>query len=216
MAKVQVLTDYFNNSVVDALKWSAFTAGGATLTFDSTGVTITYPALTDGTTDGDLSSVSAFNMLDSYALMQVLAIPTTITTNSLGLFWYKVDSSNLVGYRFQAGNIVGYKKVAGVSTDIFTATWDSTVHAWIRIREDTRTTYWETSIDGSLNSWVVRWSETNPITLSTGSMVLGGISTGVDANPGTFKFKNFNIKTQGYKFNNRGTRPRLFAPGLAR
>jgi hypothetical protein len=190
MAQMDTLKDEFNGTTAKAI-WSPFSAGSATITYDATGVTVTFPATTSGATDGDLSSFFSYNFLDSYAFMHVLAIPVSGAVNSFGLFRLQITSANFVSWQFNAGNIQAVKRVASVSTTVFSTAWDSVNHAWIRIRESGGTTYWETSPDGI--DWTVQYSEADPITETSLTAVVGGISTGVDSSPGTFKFDDFNI-----------------------
>jgi hypothetical protein len=191
MAKLHILKDEFNGTVVKAALWAQFTAGSATFTYDATGAQVNFPATTSSSTDADDSTQTTYDLLDSYAFLNILAIPASGATNSFGLFRIQNTSSNMMWWRFNGGNIQAVKTIASVETQVFTATWNATTHAWIRIRESNGTVYWDTSLDGI--DWTNRASTADSITLTAMTILLGGISTGVDASPGTFKWRSFNI-----------------------
>jgi hypothetical protein len=67
------------------------------------------------------------------------------------LYWYILQ-----------GFIAAYKVVASTVTQVFSASYSATTHAWLRIREASGTTYWEYSSDGI--NWTSAHSEADPIT----------------------------------------------------
>jgi hypothetical protein len=192
MAQFHTLKDEFNGTAAKTL-WSQFTAGSATMTYDTTGALTTFPATTSSSTDGDISTVTTYSLLDSCFHLNILAIPASGATTSSGIVRLQITSANFVGWHFNVGNILAVKRVASADSTLFTAAWSATTHAWIRIREANGTTYWDTSTDGQL--WTNRWSEADPIVETGLTAVIGGLSSGVDSSPGTFKWNDLNIST---------------------
>src|ERR1700683_778831 len=81
MSKIENFADTFNQAVL-APQWYPFTAGDATLSFDSTGASMIYPQSTStSSTDGDISAKSTYDFTESYVYFQVLSLPHP-TTNA--------------------------------------------------------------------------------------------------------------------------------------
>ncbi len=214
MAKIQILKTEFNGSALP-VTWANFTTGGGAFTFTASGIDMSLGNPATATGDADMSSATTYSLVDSYAAVNVVNINASAATSCFGIFRMQITNANMVWFRFQSGNMQAVKTVASVETQVATTTWDSSAHAWVRIRSDGRTTYWETSPDG-LAPWTNFWNEANPITITALTALFGDISTGTDADPGSFKIRNFNVLPAGVRLNNSGLRPHPFSPGLAR
>jgi hypothetical protein len=191
MARLHTLQDPFNNSSLTGSLWTQFTGGSATMGYSSSGGQTNFPATTSSSTDGDLSTPITYDLTNSYFLLNILAIPATGATTSSGIIRLQITSANFLSFRFQVGNIVAMKRVASADTDLFTAAWSSSTHAWVRIREVNGSIFWDTSSDGI--TWTNRWSEVTPIAITGLTVVLGGLSSGVDSSPGSFQWKFCNV-----------------------
>lgn len=108
-------------------------------------------------------------------------------------FQLVADASNNVEMCVENGNLIARKKVATVTTDITSTTYNSSTHRWWRIREASGTTYWDYSSDRV--TWNNLTSASNPITVTAVTVTLFsgfyGSETGID--PAIFD--NFNIVT---------------------
>jgi hypothetical protein len=187
MAKLDTLTDPFDQNTLNGTKWSQFTGGSATMGYNSTGATMTYPASTTSSTDGDISSNSSYDLTDSYALLQVLSTTSNANCdNTLRLY----NGNNRLQIQKEGTTLYFQKVVAGSQTNIASVTYNATTHKWWRIRESSGTTYWETSPDGI--AWTVQTSQATPITVTALSVLIAGTAFGTASSPGTFKWNNFN------------------------
>lgn len=107
-----------------------------------------------------------YNLTGSFVVSQLLTVgsrsltswevyPVYVSLNSSNeCFWF-IDKDN---------NLKAQKKVAGVTSDVATGTYDSGVHKFFRIREANGTMYWEYSTD--FNSWINFGSAVNPIPIT--------------------------------------------------
>lgn len=112
---------------------------------------------------------------------------------SLEVLFGITDSStdNKLFFLVTGGNLVAYRKVGGSNGYITQATYNSTTHKYLRLRESAGTSYWEYSANGT--SWTALHSETNPITLTSmkTELVAGVYST--EATPTEIIFDSYNI-----------------------
>jgi hypothetical protein len=95
------------------------------------------------------------------------------------LYWYTLQ-----------GAIAAYKVVAGTSTQVFFATYSSTTHQWLRIREASGTTYWEYSADGI--TWVTAHSEADPITETSLRLIIQAGQYNVETSTTAALYDNVN------------------------
>jgi hypothetical protein len=189
MAKISSITDYFTANALNTGLWTQFTGGGSTMVYDSTGAASVFPVATTAATDGDITSNITYDLIASVAALQVASVATG--ANSDNYFQLKADASNKVSFLVENGTLYAQKLVAGANTNITSVAYNSTTHAWWRFREAGGTTFWETSTDG--RTWALFTSQANPITLTALTIFIGGFSFGIDVNPGTFKWLNFNL-----------------------
>lgn len=192
-----LLADPFNQITLDTTKWVEFLAGSATTTYDVTGAQVNFPASTTSSTDGDISSVTTYALTNSYGYLRVLAVPNAggITDAEMR---FQINTSNYVRWVYESGTLYAQYNVAGSKTTLFSDTYNASTHLWWQIREGTGnglggtpgTTYWDTSTDGI--NWTNRASVATPIAVTNLTVLIAGLGTGNDSNPGTFKWNNFN------------------------
>lgn len=191
MALLQTLQDPFNQVTLNGTVWTQFTAGSATMSYDATGAKITYPASSTSSTDGDITSVSAFDLTGSFAYMQILNTLTG-TSNDSNLTLRSPDSSNLYQWQLEGGSLFAERIKAGVQTNIGSVIFSAVTHKYWRISNLVGTTIsWDTSTDGV--TWTPRFTFTNNLTITAVKINIAALSFGVDASAGNFKFNNFNI-----------------------
>lgn len=191
------LTDPFNQITLDTSKWVEFLAGSATTTYALSGAQVNYPASTTAATDGDISSITTWSLINSYGYVRVLAVPLAAGITDAEMR-FQINSSNYLRWVYESGTLYAQYNVAGVKTTAFSVTYNSSTHLWWQIREGTGnglggtpgTVYWDTSSDGI--NWTNRASVADPITLTALTVLIAGLGTGNDSNPGAFKWNNFN------------------------
>lgn len=181
--------DPFNQTSVDSTKWAQATAGGATLSFDATGATVTYPSSSTASTAGSVSAKANYDLTGSYAYLQVLAVPSS-STNADAEMALLLDSNNWLRWVYEGGTLYAQYMVAGTRNNATTFTYNSTTHKLWRIRESGGTIYWDTSADGS--SWTNQASVANPISVKSLNAVIDGSCYEAETNPGTYKWNDFN------------------------
>lgn len=110
--------------------------------FDMTGMSITVKV-----TDSGNQSIESYE-----------AYPITLVDNP-------ILQQNYVEFNIIGGNLAAYKKVSGSSTNLKSVAYNATNHKYLRIRESSGTTYWDTSADGI--TWTNFHSVANPITMTS-------------------------------------------------
>lgn len=185
------LFDQFNASIVNAAYWSQFTGGGSTITYDSTGATVTYPASTTSSSDGDLTSIKAYNLTGTFAELQVLAVPSAGGATTTDAQMRLGNTTNGLAFLWEAGQIYAQQWVAGVKTNLFNTTYSASTHRWWRIMELNGRIYWHTSTNGQ--DWIYFWDVANPIAVTSLTVLIAGTAFSTATSPGTFKFNNFNF-----------------------
>lgn len=189
MASLSTLQDLFNQNTLDTGLWSQYTDGSATMSYSSAGAAVTFPATSSSSTDGDITSVSSYNMTGSGAYMGIVSVLSG-SQNDCNLTIRK-NANNYYQFQIEAGTIYAQYVVAGAQTNAWSTTFSLVTHKYIRIRESGGTSFWDTSTDGS--TWTNRFSTANKITLTAVKVNIGGISWGSDASAGTFSWNNFNV-----------------------
>jgi hypothetical protein len=186
--KSSSMSDNFDDNSLDAKKWVDW--GGAQTVetnqeFEITGTTTAAYYGVDSADRVDMTGDSVLVQLvnigsSTIASWEVYPLNCAIDANNQ-LFW---------GY-FAADNTVkAYKKVATVSTSVYSATYDSAVHKWFRIRESAGTTYWDTSVDGT--TWTNRANEANPIAVIDFVVDMLAGTWAAEVATATAKFDNYN------------------------
>lgn len=111
-------------------------------------------------------------------------------------------------------NTVGVRKVISNVNSAVTSTipYDPIAHRWVRIRESNGTTYIDFSPDGK--TWTNQWSFANVISVTNNFIGLQEGTWQVEGSTTVSIFDNFNYRSQMLATSR--TRPRPFAPGIAR
>ncbi|HST57144.1 MAG TPA: vanadium-dependent haloperoxidase [Longimicrobium sp.] len=92
----------------------------------------------------------------------------------------------------QNGGVEATYIIAAVTTVLARVAYDPAVHRWLRVREWTGTTYWETSADGC--TWVVLAQAPDPISLTAVHLYLGAEEVTATPAPGTAVLDNANVQ----------------------
>lgn len=183
--------DAFNLTSLQTSLWTQSTAGSATFTYASGGAQVNFPAASTSLTNGDLSSVTTkYDLTSSYAHLHVIQVASTATSAD-NIFQLIKDASNKLVWVEEAGTLFAQTIVAGSKTTLASVSYNSSTHAWWRIRESSGTTFWDISSDGI--SWTNFTSTANPFVVTALQVDISGSCFQVEVTPGTFAFNNFNV-----------------------
>lgn len=176
--KMTTLTDDFTTK--NSTNWwfdSTVTVSGNV----SIPVTSAYPGMGSNTT---------YDLTGSEAYLQTVQ-RANAGNGSVDTQWLlAADGGNLLKWIVEGTSIMAIYVVNGTSTTAFTATYSATTHAWWRIREQSGTTYFDTSTDGS--TWTNRASLLNPFPLTAMYVNIMAGYWSTETSPGTAIYDNFN------------------------
>ena len=190
MALIETLVDPFNQATLNTGLWSQFTAGSATFTYGATGAQVNFPATSSSSTDGDITSVSSYDLTGSYVYMQVLNTLSG-TNNDCNLTLLSPNTSNAYQWQLEAGTLYAQRIKTGTQTNAFSIAYNATTMKWLRIANLSGTNItWDTSPDGV--TWTNRLTFTNNLTITAVKVNIAAVSFGIDSSAGNFKWNNFN------------------------
>lgn len=184
--KTEDLKDAFSSNSINTSKWAAF--GTNTLASQSNGQLVLTTSTTAGY--GGLDSTGGYastNLTGSGAFIEVKDVGNqSLTSFEVFPLIIYLDANNKLMWFIGQGSLIAFKLVATVQTSIFSTTFNSTTHRWLRIREQSGTTYFDYSSD-KLN-WVNATSLANPfaITAILLEITAGTYSAEVSATKATF------------------------------
>lgn len=179
------LTDDFNDNSLDTALWNATgtvneTSGQSQI---PSGTSITY---------AELQSDIQYTLAGSYASSQLVdAGNQSLASWEVYPVILTIDASNQLFWYVNQGTLYAESRVAGSNTTQYSVAYNSSTHAYLRIREASGTTYWDTSTDGI--NWTNRASATNPIAVT--GLYQGWVAQNysAEATTTTAKIDNFNI-----------------------
>lgn len=185
MALVETLQDNFQWETLDTGKWStSLSANASEISVSNLYLHITHGPISEYNA---LSSLTTYDLTGSQAVVHVLNAGNQSITSHEVILGIQKDSSNKVWLDISNGNLSAYKLVASVQSQIgVSVTYDSTAHAWLRIRESLGTIYFDTSPDAS--TWTNRWSVANPFAIT---VVTPYLQTGCWQNESSGSFADF-------------------------
>jgi hypothetical protein len=150
---VSTLVDSFAGSSINTSLWTVSqTAGTATEGGGSLNLT---PNVGAPNTLVYLTSISQYSLVSSQAKVKLTSVPQGNVSTIFSLFKDWVPGEE-IGWWYEMGTLYAYYLVAGVENDVAVLNYSPTAHAWLRIRHDGATVFWETSADGT--NWTLRSS----------------------------------------------------------
>ena len=201
-----IVSDNFNDNSIDTAKWDHFSLFSG---FTNTNVAINEtsqqleigPLLQNvsGSSYRGISTVNNYNFTDAYSFVELVQAAAS-NTGGDSMFTIGSDVNNYYRLYVSSGNLVGQKRISGTKTTLFTTTYSSTNHRFLRIRHDASTGNvtldTATGSSGVPGSWTQQYSETwnsNVVKTAMYFEVKGGTSQ-VEANaPGIVIFDNFEV-----------------------
>lgn len=188
MARVETLTDNFNDNSMDTNLWSLMSGTGTTA---ETGgqLTITPASNNPGATYDGYSSVGTFDFTGSQATIECVQ-GIASTTGVEQAFSIELNSSNSITLFLAGSNIAFRVRTSGSNNDTFTGRSDAAMRWW-RIRESGGTVFFETSSNG--NSWTMRRATTVSFAITSMRLKMSAGTWQNVASPGTAIFDNLNV-----------------------
>lgn len=185
MALMQTLSDNFNDNSINTAIWDADNAtesGGQLSISLSTG---------QGTFNG-LYSDSTYDLTASYAHVQLVSAGS-LAVNTAELYPVELYDATQSDYLYWAleyasDELVAYK-IDGSLSELYRVAYNSSTHAWLRIREASGTIYFDSSTDG------LNWTNRASTTVGFAVTALHGAMDATNPSSGstTAVFDNWNV-----------------------
>jgi exonuclease III len=202
-----IVSDNFNDNSLDTAKWDTNLFSGFTntsLPMAETSQRLEIGPLLQNTAGSNYRGIrtdSSYNFSGAYSYVELVQ-PAAANTAADAMFTIGNDVDNYYRLYVSAGNLIGLKKIAGTKTTLFSITYNSTDHRFLRIRNDSGSVTLDTApgSSGTPGTWTQRYTETWNSTISTSSIIfeLKGGTWQSEANaPGTVIFDNFHVVVPG-------------------
>src|SRR5687767_4423218 len=205
-----ILSDDFNDNSLDTTKWvandvfSGFTNTNVSVAETSQRLEI-GPLLQNvsGSSYNGIRTVNSFNFSGAYTYVELVQAAASNTAAD-AMFTVGNDVNAYYRMYVEGGTLFGQRKIGATKTTLFSTTYDSVNHRFLRIRHDSNTG--NVTLDtapgnsGAPGTWVQRYSETWNSSISTSAIrfELKGGTWQVEANaPGKVIFDNFHAAVPG-------------------
>lgn len=195
MAKAHTLVDNFNDNTTDTTLWSVtdtpLPAAGRIREVNGR-LEIRPEPDVPGTTHNQYRSIARYDLTNSSIHVEVVQALSATPGTSVFMS-ARIDSANEVWIAIESGGMLrAASQVGGPVTELALVPYDPALHRWLRLRERSGFTYWETSPDGA--TWEVLARIPDPIDMTS---LLLGLSAGTYLSvpyPGFAVFDNFNVQ----------------------
>jgi hypothetical protein len=199
-----LLADDFNDASLNQSKWlannlfSGFTDSTVAINETTTLGIGPLKQNTDGSHYNGIRSVSSFDFTGAYAYAQIVQAPNALTAAD-AFYTIGLNVDNCYRMYLESGNLILQKKIGGAKTTMLTVTFNSTNHAFWRIRHDAISgqIVFETAPNnaGTPGSWTMLYAESwNTAAVPLNSVIFelkAGTWRIEGANPGSVSFDNF-------------------------
>jgi subtilisin-like proprotein convertase family protein len=199
-----LLTDNFNDNSIDTAKW---TAGNLFSGFTDTLLALAEtsqrlevgPLLTNtsGSHYNGLRTTNTYNFTGAYSQIELVQAAST-STGGDAMFTIGNNVDNYYRIYENGGSLFGLKKIGGVKTTLFTVSYNSTNHRFLRIRHNatTNSVVLETapSTGSGPGTWTQQFTEPWDASVQLSSMIFeikGGTFQSETNAPGKVIFDNF-------------------------
>ena len=136
-----IVSDDFNDNSLDTAKWDTNLFSG----FTNTNVPMAETAQrleigpllqnVDGSSYRGIRTVNTYNFSDAYSYVELVQAPASNTAAD-AMFTIGNDVTAYYRMYVSAGNLIGLRKIGGTKTTLFSITYDTTNHRFLRIRHD--------------------------------------------------------------------------------
>jgi PKD repeat protein len=204
-----ILVDDFNDNSIDTAKW---TANELFSGFTDTSLPVTETAQrfeigpllqnTGGSHYRGLRSITNHDFTGGAAYVELVQA-ASLSTNGDAMFTIGPNVDNYYRIYVSGGDLIGLKKVGGAKTTLFSISYDSVNHRYLRIRHDASSgLIMETAASSGSGpgTWVQRYTEAwnSAVTLTSLLFEVKGGTSQAEANaPGKVIFDNFTFKRNG-------------------
>jgi acid phosphatase len=199
-----LLADDFNDASLNTSKWQAnnlwsgFTDASVAVNETQSLAVGPLKQNTDGSHYNGIRSLTSFDFTNGYAYVQLVQGPNPVTAGD-AFFTIGLNVDNCYRMYVESGNLIVQKKIGGAKTTMLTTPFNSTNHAFWRIRHDAISgqVVFEAapSNAGAPGAWTLLYSEawnTGSVPLTTVMFELKGGTWRIEgSNPGTVIFDNF-------------------------
>jgi len=199
-----LLTDDFNDASLDQSKWlpnnlfSGFTDSTVAINETTTLGIGPLKQNTDGSHYNGIRSISSYDFTGAYAYVQLTQAPNALTAAD-AFYTIGLNVDNCYRMYVESGNLILQKKIGGAKTTMLTVTFNSTNHAFWRIRHDAISgqIVFEAAPNnaGTPGAWTMLYSEAwNTAAVPLNSVIFelkAGTWRIEGANPGSVAFDNF-------------------------
>ena len=206
-----IVSDDFNDNSIDTAKWDPnnlvffpFTDTNVSIAETSQRLEI-GPLLqnVNGFSYRGLRTVNTYNFTDAHAYVELVQAPAS-NTNADARFTVGSDTNNSYRMYVSGGNLIGVRRQGAgrgaFEVTLFSISYNSTNHRFLRIRNDSGTLYMDTApgSGGVPGTWTQQYSETWNSSINNSAIIfeLKAGTSQVEANaPGTVIFDNFDAAT---------------------
>ncbi len=187
---IVLLKDDFTNSVQDPVWNGSFTLGSGSRTETGGQGVCTLPSSTAGSHAAYYRTSGTFDLTGDGFVWNIGTMVATgvAATATMDVF---IDGNYVLRWQQLSNAITARKIIAGVDTQLYTATWSGTTYKYLKIREASGTIYFDSSSNGT--SWTNRASIVGLPFAVTDLLVQFGCSCGNVASPGSLKLDDVNL-----------------------
>jgi hypothetical protein len=205
-----LVSDDFNDNSIDTSKWdpnNLFTSATDTnVAIAETSQQMEIGPLlqnVSGFSYRGISTVNTYNFTDSHAYVELVQAPAS-NTNADAIFTAGSDFNNQYRMYVSGGNLIGLRRQSAgrgaIEVTLFSISYNSTNHRFLRIRNDSGNLYMDTApgSGGVPGTWTNQYSETWNSLIDNTAIIfeLKAGTTQVEANaPGTVIWDNFDAAT---------------------
>jgi len=186
------LRDNFTDNVQGEAWGGSFVTGSATKAETSGQARLTLPSSTAGTHSAYYRTGGTYNLTgDSFYWTIDTMVATGVAATATLDLYDTVDPTNILRWQQLSNAITARKVIAGVDTQLYTATWNSSTYKYLRIRESGGSILFDSSSNGT--SWTNRATITGiPFDISLMAIQFG-CSCGNVASPGSLRIEDVNL-----------------------
>lgn len=187
---LEYLVDSFNNNIQNTAQWVLEGPGTPSnqIKFVNNQIEITTDAIANDYFD--CGAIELYDLTASSAQLNLVSAGAQLANQDCIPIFLALDGSNELWWDINGGTIASFKKVAGAQATINTATYSSSTHKWLRIREAGGTIFWDYGSDG--RTWINFSTLATPFAITALQPGLQGGQFGAAAST-TFKYDNFNF-----------------------
>lgn len=183
-----LLTENFDDGVVDTTRWSPYADAGTS--YDETGGSLEIkPAVGNPSKWAGYDSAQRYDLRDDRIFVEVLQVPSA-ASGAESLLGAYVSANDYVSLEFNLGNLIAARTIGNNWVQLAAAPYNPALHRYWQLRARGDELSWETSADGT--TWSLLHAEAPGLDLSSVSLVVSAGSEAAVPTPELARFDNFN------------------------